>query len=326
MRIAFVGKGGSGKTTITGLFAKYLASKNKKILVIDADINQHLGSSLGFEDTKLIDEKTLGNNIDWIKDFFRNRNSLIGSSKEMIKTTPPGEGSRLINLESKEFFDKFELKNNGIRLLRVGGFSEQDIGTKCYHSKTGTLELLFNHLIDSKDDYILVDMTAGADSFASGLFTKFDMTLIVVEPTKKSIDVYKQYKEYAKIHDLKIVALGNKIYNKEEADYISYQIGEEPIAKIRSSEYIKKSERGINHGINLLEEGNLEALSKVLKEVDKIEKNWYVHYELAAKYHEKNAVSWGNDSVGKDLTKQIDYEFLRNIQKMKGGQNVISIN
>ena len=29
----------------------------------------------------------------------------------------------------------------------------------------------------------MVDMTAGADSFASGLFTRFDLTFLVCEPT-----------------------------------------------------------------------------------------------------------------------------------------------
>lgn len=322
MRIAFVGKGGSGKTTITNLFARYLASMNKKVLVIDADINQHLGSSLGFQTEEL--NETLGNNIAWMKDFFRNNNTLIGSSKEMIKTTPPGKGSKFINLNSSEFFDKFESVKEGIRLLRVGGFLDDDIGTKCYHAKTGSLEILFNHLIDTKDEYVVVDMTAGADSFASGLFTKFDLTVIVVEPTKKSVEVYKQYKEYAKDHDLNIVALGNKIVNEDDINFINNEIGS-PISNILTSEYVRKGEKGNVDEIDSLEENNLNALFKILEKVDLIEKDWYAHYKLAIKYHKKNAASWGNSSTGKDLAKQIDYDFLENISK--GGElNVLSVN
>lgn len=328
MRVAFVGKGGSGKTTAASLFAKYLASMNKEVLAIDADINQHLGSSLGFEDHELKEEITLGNNIEWMKNFFRDNNSLIKSANEMIKTTPPGKGSRLINLKSQEFFSKLELSKEGVRFLRVGGFLEEDIGTKCYHSKTGSLEIIFNHLIDSNSEYVVVDMTAGADSFASGLFTKFDLTVIVVEPTKKSVEVYKQYKKYARNHDLNIVALGNKIINQEDIEFISLEIGEEPIANIFSSEYVRRTEKGKFDGIESLEESNADALAEVLENLDSISKDWKKHYELAIEYHKKNAASWGNSSVGEDLSKQIDYDFIDNFTKMKGGevQNVLSIN
>jgi len=33
----------------------------------------------------------------------------------------------------------------------------------------------------------VVDRTAGVDSFASGLFTRFDLTILVVEPTREGI-------------------------------------------------------------------------------------------------------------------------------------------
>ena len=47
MRIAFVGKGGSGKTTMAAMFSRYLAELGNPVLAVDADINQHLGEALG---------------------------------------------------------------------------------------------------------------------------------------------------------------------------------------------------------------------------------------------------------------------------------------
>lgn len=71
--------------------------------------------------------------------------------------------------------------------------------------------MLLNHLLDDHSEYVVVDMTAGADSFASGLFTKFDLTFLVVEPTIKSLDVFRQYKHYAQDYEVKIKVIGNKV-------------------------------------------------------------------------------------------------------------------
>jgi CO dehydrogenase maturation factor len=51
---------------------------------------------------------------------------------------------------------------------------------------------MLNHLVDGPGEYVVVDMTAGADSFASGLFTRFDATFLVCEPTLRSVGVYRQ--------------------------------------------------------------------------------------------------------------------------------------
>jgi CO dehydrogenase maturation factor len=67
----------------------------------------------------------------------------------------------------------------------------------CYHSKTGAVELYLNHLVDGPGEYVVIDCTAGADSFASGLFTRFDLTVLVAEPTRKGISVYRQWQGYA---------------------------------------------------------------------------------------------------------------------------------
>ncbi len=52
MKIAFVGKGGSGKTTLSSLFVRHLAASGAPVLAVDADINQHLGAALGLDDAE----------------------------------------------------------------------------------------------------------------------------------------------------------------------------------------------------------------------------------------------------------------------------------
>jgi CO dehydrogenase maturation factor len=47
VKIAFAGKGGSGKTTLSALFTRHLAAQGAPVVAIDADINQHLADALG---------------------------------------------------------------------------------------------------------------------------------------------------------------------------------------------------------------------------------------------------------------------------------------
>lgn len=47
MRVAIAGKGGTGKTTISGTLARVLARRGRKVLAIDADTTPNLAMTLG---------------------------------------------------------------------------------------------------------------------------------------------------------------------------------------------------------------------------------------------------------------------------------------
>lgn len=47
MRVAVAGKGGSGKTTISGTLARELARRGRSVIAVDCDTNPMLGISLG---------------------------------------------------------------------------------------------------------------------------------------------------------------------------------------------------------------------------------------------------------------------------------------
>ena len=98
MKIAFVGKGGSGKTTLSSLFVRRLVEQRLPTLAIDADINQHLAAALGASDEEAAALPTLSAHLPLIKDHLRGTNPRISSPDAMIKTTPPGTGSRLLGV------------------------------------------------------------------------------------------------------------------------------------------------------------------------------------------------------------------------------------
>src|SRR5437660_12889026 len=98
MKIAFVGKGGSGKTTLSSLFVRHLVAGGAPVVAVDADINQHLGLALGLDDAQAAALPAMGDRLPLIKDYLRGSNPRIASAETMIKTTPPGEGSRLLRV------------------------------------------------------------------------------------------------------------------------------------------------------------------------------------------------------------------------------------
>jgi CO dehydrogenase maturation factor len=310
MKIAFVGKGGSGKTTISALFTRYVASRSLPVIAIDADINQHLPEALGVPEKEARSLKPMGAEIGRIKEYLRGSNPSITSSEVMIKTTPPGAGSRLLTVtEQNPIYDHFALSFNCIRVMAAGRYSEDDLGVKCYHSKTGAVELFLNHLIDGEREYAVTDLTAGADSFASGMFTRFDATFIVVEPTLKSLGVYQQYKHYSSDYGVTLKVVANKVESPEDADFIKQHVGNDYLTAFGLSRYVRQMEKGVIADLSEIEAENMAALETLLRLVDDQKKNWSKFYRQAIEFHIKNAESWANAQLGVNVISQIDPTF-----------------
>src|ERR1700740_640236 len=216
MKIAFAGKGGSGKTTLSSLFVRHLAAQGLPVTAVDADINQHLAEALGASEPP-----ALGAHLTEIKEYLRGDNPRISSAAAMVKTTPPGRGSRLLRPGGPDPVHDLAVDTPcGARLLATGPFDEEDLGVACYHSKTGAVELYLNHLLDGPGEYAVCECRAGADSFASGLFTRFDLTVLVAEPTRKGVSVYRQWQGYAAGYDVAVVVAGNKVAAEQDVAFL----------------------------------------------------------------------------------------------------------
>ncbi|WP_034262869.1 ATP-binding protein [Actinospica robiniae] len=314
MRIAFVGKGGSGKTTLSAVFIRELARLGRPVVAVDADINQHLGAALGLTGRQLDDLAPMSAVLPEIKEYLRGDNPRIASAEQMIKTTPPGSGSRLIRFAERSPLDEWcalDLRGelSGVRLMVTGAFAEQDLGVSCYHAKVGAAELYLNHLVDGPGEYVVLDMTAGADAFASGLFTRFDVTFLVVEPTRKSVSVYRQYVEYAAEYGIAVRVLGNKVVDAEDEAFLRAEIGEALVGWMGDSRYIRALDRGQAQPFEAFEPAGRELLGRMLAEVDASVRDPARMTSLAHLFHAKNALAWANRAAGADVTLQIDPEF-----------------
>ncbi|AJE41755.1 ATP-binding protein [Streptomyces nodosus] len=317
MKIAFVGKGGSGKTTLSSLFVRHLVSVGAPVVAIDADINQHLGAALGLDDEEAAALPAMGERLRLIKDYLRGRNPRIASAETMIKTTPPGEGSRLLRVrEHNPVYDAcarpVDLDGGTVRLMATGPFTDADLGVACYHSKTGAVELCLNHLVDGHDEYVVVDMTAGSDSFASGLFTRFDITFLVAEPTRKGVSVYRQYKEYARDFGVLLKVVGNKVQGRDDIDFLRDEVGDDLLVTVGHSDWVRSMEKGRPLRFGLLEEADRNALRTLQTAADATYelRDWERYTRQMVHFHLKNATSWGNERTGADLAAQIDPGFV----------------
>jgi CO dehydrogenase maturation factor len=313
MKIAFVGKGGSGKTTLAALLVGHLVAEGHPVLAVDADINQHLAVALGADDAEAAGLPALGEHLDLVKDYLRGSNPRIRSTASMIKTTPPGAGSRLLRVvEDNPLYDRCvrRVGPSGIRLAVTGPFSADDLGVACYHSKVGAVELLLNHLVDGPGEYVVVDMTAGADSFASGMFTRFDVTFVVCEPTLRSVGVHRQYVDHAAGFDVSIAAVGNKVADGDDLAFLQEQLGDALLAHLTRSDHVRAAERGDVRPVGDLEPGNRDALDALRRRADAATKDWAAYHRQAVEFHLRNAASWGNARTGEDLATQVDPDFV----------------
>ncbi|MFC0548771.1 ATP-binding protein [Kutzneria chonburiensis] len=307
MKIAFVGKGGSGKTTLSALFTRRLVAAGAPVLAIDADINQHLAAALGASDEQALTLPTLSAHLPLIKDWLRGSNPRIAAASQMIKTTPPGSGSRLLKVvEDNPIYAACVREVDGARLALTGPFTDDDLGVACYHSKVGAAELLLNHLADEAGEYVVVDMTAGADSFASGLFTRFDLTALVCEPTLRSVGVYRQYLGYAKDFGIRVAVIGNKVCDQDDLDFLRDQVGDDLLCWLGRSDHVRSAERGQVRPVDELEPDNLAALDTIRVALDGAQRDWVAYQRLAVEFHLRNARAW----AGEDLAAQVDPDFV----------------
>lgn len=84
MRIAIAGKGGTGKTTITGTLARALAQAGRTVLAVDADTNPNLATVLGMSPS---DAEAL---VTLPRDLMQKRTEPDGTTKVYF-SRPPGD-------------------------------------------------------------------------------------------------------------------------------------------------------------------------------------------------------------------------------------------
>jgi CO dehydrogenase maturation factor len=153
-------------------------------------------------------------------------------------------------------------------------------------------------------------MTAGADAFASGLFTRFDMTFLVAEPTRKGVSVYRQYRDHAEQFGIRIAVVGNKVTGEDDLLFLKEQVGDDLLTHLVHSPGVRAAEQGRADALTSLEPHNLHALRILRQTVDAHPRDWDRLHRHAVEFHLRNVHAWADARTGGDLAAQVDPDYV----------------
>ena len=163
--IAVAGKGGVGKTTLTGLIIQYLGEKGKgPILAVDADANSNLNEVLGVKV-----DATLGDVREEV------------ARSEMAKDNPIPAG--MTKADYMEFkFDDALVEDDDFDLLVMG----RTQGKGCYCFVNGLLQAQLQRL-EKNYPYIIVDNEAGMEHISRGVLPSMQTAILVSDCSRRGV-------------------------------------------------------------------------------------------------------------------------------------------
>lgn len=199
MRIAIAGKGGSGKTTISGTLARVLARQGREVIAIDADTNPNLAAILG------IAADSTGEIAGLPRDLMERRTDADGTVHSVFTADP----DQLVLEHGVEGPD-------GVRLLVMGRVGHSGAGCLC--RAHGVVRGFIGEIV-SRDDPrdIIVDMEAGLEHLSRGTGRHLSRFVAVIEPYFRSMETGRRVAELADelgVHD--VVAVANKVRDTED--------------------------------------------------------------------------------------------------------------
>ncbi len=163
--IAVAGKGGVGKTTLTGLLIQYLCENGKApVLAVDADANSNLNEVLGVEAPP-----TLGQ----IREEIERAASMAHSPIPTGMTKGDYLQMRLEDAITEE--DDFD--------LMVMGRTQ---GQGCYCYVNGLVQTQIQRL-QANYPYIVVDNEAGMEHISRGLLPTMDVAILVSDCSRRGV-------------------------------------------------------------------------------------------------------------------------------------------
>jgi CO dehydrogenase maturation factor len=225
MKLAIAGKGGSGKTSISGTLARLIARDGHSVLAIDGDTNPNLALTLGISADRINELPVLPSDL-----LERGENGFeLKKSLAELRSTHSVQGP------------------DGVTLLVMAHPHEEDAGTGCYCGMHATVRELIESATDADADVTVLDTEASPEHLTRGTAKYADLMLTVVEPYFKSLETGRRMAELARGLGLKRVLLvANKVRDGSEraaVEEFAAKHGLEIIATVPYDEKLLEAEQ-----------------------------------------------------------------------------------
>ncbi len=261
MKIAFVGKGGSGKSSVSWLAVRTLEDNGSFVLAVDADHNMDLTSNLGLnpENTPLM-HKTEREFMEHV--------GVLEEGKVSSVLTKDATSLPSFTMRPQDTYTASISANvsDTVSLINIGlGSPEVMFSGKCAHGLSGPLKYYLG-LLDEKDDFVVIDSVAGADMLNYGLYAGIDAVIGVVEPHRNSIKVFEQIQDICRKSLIPCFAVINKpvdndFYKNFIANNNNLILGRIPF-----------DENIMNYEYDSVKKETKEAMSLILEKVKQLRK------------------------------------------------------
>ncbi|RUM81404.1 MAG: cobyrinic acid a,c-diamide synthase [Candidatus Thioglobus sp.] len=202
MKIATVGKGGSGKTTIAGTLARLLAGDGHKVLAIDGDPNPNLALTLGMA-------RDDADNI-----------SYIPPSIMEMKKDADGNLKLSMTCTEEDLIKNYSASApDNIDLIVMGKPADGSAGSGCMCASHRAVRGVITEM-SAYGEFTVTDMEAGLEHLKRGTAANVDTMLVVVEPYYRSLEAGARTASLsAELEIPNIFVVANKV--KTEADRVA---------------------------------------------------------------------------------------------------------
>ena len=205
MKIAVSGKGGVGKTLLSGTLASYFAKKGFKVMAIDADPSPNLALTLGIP----VEEA--------------NKILPISENAELLdkKTRTDYPGLYKLHFTVDDIIEDNGMESPyGVNLLVMG--TVKTAGQGCACGANAVVRELLRHLIVDREEIVVVDMEAGVEHMGRGTASQVDIMLVVADSSRKSLEIAKKISRMAHEAGIKkVFIVGNRVRDSEEKELIA---------------------------------------------------------------------------------------------------------